>query len=149
MAPAGELLGDALDEGVDVVAVLPRLPLFFVKVGRLTAYYPGFGQCLVASEADVRNWTPEQWRAILDMWEQSAQPWQHLRSPNDANSAFPVVEDRGVPVRALFAAMLVFAVLIGPVNIKLLARKKRRLWLLWTVPVFSLLTCVAVFGFML
>src|SRR5262249_39488192 len=72
-----------------------------------------------------------------------------VRSANDANALFPVVEDRGVPVRGLFAGMLVFAILIGPVNINLLTRKKRRLWLLWTVPVFSLLTCAAVFGFML
>jgi hypothetical protein len=115
----------------------------------LTAYYPGFGQCLVIGQSDVGKWSPEQWRAILGMWEQSAQPWQYVRSANDANAVFPVVEDRGVPVRGLFAGMLVFAVLIGPVNINLLTRKKRRLWLLWTVPVFSLLTCAAVFGFML
>jgi hypothetical protein len=119
------------------------------SVEGLTAYYPGFGQCLVVEQADPARWDPAQWRAILDMWEQSAQPWQHVRSANDANALFPVVEDRGVPVRGLFAAMLVFAILIGPVNINLLKRKKRRLWLLWTVPVFSLLTCAAVFGFMM
>ncbi len=115
----------------------------------LTAYYPGFGQCLVAAEIDLGKWRPEQWRAVLEMWEQSAQPWQNVRSANDANAGFPVVEDRGVPVRSLFTAMLVFAILIGPVTVHLLTRKKRRLWLLWTVPVFSLLTCAAVFGFML
>ena len=44
--------------------------------------------------------------------------------------------------------MLIFALLIGPANIYLLTRKRRRIWLLWTVPVFSLLTCAAVAGFM-
>src|SRR5262249_7915405 len=38
---------------------------------------------------------------------------------------------------------------IGPVNLVVLSRKKRRIWMLWTVPVISLLTCVAVFGYML
>ena len=114
----------------------------------LTAYYPGFGQCLVATEANPGKWTPAQWRAVLAMWERSAQPFQQVRSANDANSLFPVVEDRGVPVRGLFAGMFVFAILVGPVNVYLLTRKKRRIWLLWTVPVFSLLTCAAVFGAM-
>jgi hypothetical protein len=44
--------------------------------------------------------------------------------------------------------MLAFAILIGPVNLYVLSRKKRRIWLLWTVPCFSLITCLAVFGFM-
>jgi hypothetical protein len=119
------------------------------RLAGLTAYYPGFGQCLVAEQADPGKWSPEQWRAVLEGWEQAAQPWGQIRSPNDANSAFPVVEGRGVPVRGLFVAMLVFAALIGPGNVYWLTRKNRRIWLLWTVPVFSLLTCAAVFGFML
>src|SRR5205085_10307058 len=45
--------------------------------------------------------------------------------------------------------MLGFAVPIGPVNMIVLARKNRRLWLLWTVPAISLVTCLAVFGYML
>jgi hypothetical protein len=44
--------------------------------------------------------------------------------------------------------MLLFAILIGPVNIRLLTKKKRRIWLLWTVPAFSLLTCLLIVGFM-
>jgi hypothetical protein len=115
----------------------------------LTAYYPGFGQCLVAEEEpDPAKWSPEQWRAVVGMWEQAALPYQQVRSPHDANGLFPVVEDRGVPVRGLFAGMLVFAILVGPVNVYVLTRKRRRIWLLWTVPVFSLLTCAAVFGLM-
>ncbi len=119
------------------------------RVEGLTAYYPGFGQCLVVEEHDPRLWTPPQWRAALAMWERTAQPWQYVRSANDADTLFPVVEGRSIPVRGLFVAMLIFAVLVGPVNVYLLTRKKRRIWLLWTVPVFSMLTCLAVFGFMM
>jgi hypothetical protein len=119
-----------------------------VPVSGLTAYYPGFGQCLVAEDTDPAKWSPEQWRAVVGMWEQAALPYQHVRSPHDANSLFPVVENRGVPVRGLFAGMLVFAILVGPVNVYVLTRQRRRIWLLWTVPVFSLLTCAAVFVFM-
>ena len=67
---------------------------------------------------------------------------------HDANRAFPVVEDIGVPVRGLLALMFLFALAIGPVNMFVLARKKRKLWLFWTVPVISFVTCLAVLGYM-
>jgi hypothetical protein len=41
--------------------------------------------------------------------------------------------------------MLVFVVLIGPVNIFVLAKLNRRIWLLWTIPSLSFLFCVIVF----
>lgn len=111
-------------------------------------YYPGFGQCLVFSKSRVRSLTPEQWGAIADMWDQGDRPWGRIRNPSEAQREFPVVDNVGIPVRSLFVVMLVFAVLIGPVNIRILTKKKRRIWLLWTVPGFSLLTCVLIVAFM-
>jgi len=58
------------------------------------------------------------------------------------------VENLTVPVRGMFVLMLVFSIAIGPVNLYVLARKRRRLWMLWTVPVISLLTCLGVLGYM-
>jgi hypothetical protein len=51
-------------------------------------------------------------------------------------------------VRGLFALMILFTVVIGPVNLFLLTRQNRRIWMLWTVPVISFFTCLAVFGYM-
>ena len=45
--------------------------------------------------------------------------------------------------------MIVFVIVIGPVNLSLLSRWKRRLWLLWTVPAIAGITVAAVFGYML
>jgi hypothetical protein len=42
----------------------------------------------------------------------------------------------------------VFSIVIGPVNMMVLARKKRKLWLFWTVPLISFVTCFAVLSFM-
>jgi len=119
-----------------------------VKGKSWSEYYPGFGQCLVFPKTRMRALTPEQWGLIGDMWDQGDQPWKRIRSPGEAQRDFPVVDNIGIPVRGLFVVMLVFAVLIGPVNIRVLTRKKRRIWLLWTVPAFSVLTCVLVVGFM-
>jgi hypothetical protein len=115
----------------------------------LVSYHPGFGQCLVTQETDIAKWEPEQWRPIALMWEQSARPLQDVQTADNANRRFPVVENLRIPVRSLFVVMLLFSVLIGPVNIYVLTRARRRIWLLWTVPGFSFLTCAGVAGFML
>ena len=119
-------------------------------------YYPGFGQCVVATkrhfktkEIDIASWDPEEWRLVTGMWESYAGAWQQVRTPTEANKEFPIVEGIGIPVRGLFVVMFLFVVLIGPVNIYWLARSKRRLWLLWTVPIFSIITCVLLIGYMI
>jgi hypothetical protein len=52
-------------------------------------------------------------------------------------------------VRGLFALMLAFVFLIGPINFFWLARPGKKIRMLWTVPVISLFTCLAVSGFAL
>ena len=121
---------------------------FKIKGKDWSEYYPGFGQCLVFPDNRIRNLTPEQWGLIGEMWDQGDQAWSRIRTASEAQHDFPVVDNLGIPVRSLFVVMLVFAILIGPVNIRVLTRKKRRIWLLWTVPAFSLLTCILIVGFM-
>ncbi len=58
----------------------------------------------------------------------------------------PVVENYGVNVKLIMVLIVCFAVLIGPVNIYVLSRMKRRIWLLWTVPVTSLAASLLVLG---
>lgn len=118
-------------------------------------YFPGFGQCRVAKKVnpktkqiDVAAWDPDEWRDLFRMWEQPMLAWQQVRSPTEANKEFQVVEGMAIPVRGLFVVMFVFVVLIGPVNVFWLSRSKRRIWLLWTVPLFSLVTCVLVVSYM-
>ncbi len=60
-----------------------------------------------------------------------------------------LVAEATVPVRGLFVLVLLFGVGIGPANLWLLSRYKRRIWLWWNVPAISLLTCLVVFGYSL
>jgi hypothetical protein len=60
--------------------------------------------------------------------------------------ALPVVENYGVNVKLIMVLIVCFAVLIGPVNIYVLYLLKRRIWLIWTVPVTSLIASLLVFG---
>jgi hypothetical protein len=45
--------------------------------------------------------------------------------------------------------MLVFIILIGPVNIIVLNRRNRRTWMLWTIPAISFATTLLVFAYSL
>jgi hypothetical protein len=113
-----------------------------------TAYDAGFGHCLVSADGRFADWLDDRWRSLRESWAATGQPWQRTRTVVDANREFPVVDDLGIPVRGLFVLMLLFTLTIGPVNFYVLSRKKRRIWLLWTVPALSLLTCLAVLGYM-
>jgi len=107
----------------------------------------GFGQCLVTEQTDLSGWDFEQIGAVTTAWTQTLQPWQSHRAQGDANRAFPVIDDLGIPVNGLLLLMFVFSFVIGPLNLYLLTRIKRKLWFFWTVPLMSLITCVAVFGY--
>ncbi len=109
---------------------------------------PGFGQCVVTNQTDLSRSPEIVLGPALESWNGTATPWQRVRAPSEANRAFPVVEDVGIPVKGLLVLMLVFVIVIGPVNLLVLARKKRKLWLFWTVPVISFFTCLTVLGYM-
>jgi hypothetical protein len=115
-----------------------------------TIYQGGFGQCLVTDNAAAESIPADLLTDAANSWIQTSERWNSSRSsPSRLNSAFPVVESVGIPVRGLFILMVVFALAIGPLSLYVLARKNRRIWMLWTVPAISLVTCLAVFGYML
>lgn len=109
----------------------------------------GFGRVFVNPEPDCQKWTEDQWDLVRASWMRTASPFQKMHNVVEANNLFPVVEDISIPIRGLSVLMLLFALVIGPVNLLLLSRWKRRIWMLWTTPAISLATCLAVFGYML
>jgi hypothetical protein len=115
----------------------------------LICYYRGFGDWLVNPEVDVQKWSNRTWQRIGQSWGNSGLPLKAMQSVSDAHRSFPVVDDVSIPVRGLFVVMLLFAIVLGPVNIHLLTRQKRRIWMLWTVPAISFVTCLLVLAYML
>jgi hypothetical protein len=61
-------------------------------------------------------------------------------------ASLPVVAGYGVNIKLVMVLIVVFAVLIGPVNIYALSLIKRRIWLFWTVPLTSLVASFLVLG---
>lgn len=110
----------------------------------------GFGQCLISPETDYKKWNLAQFQKLNLEWSRIVSSWSDpQRGTADANGIFPVVDDLGIPVKGLFVLMFLFTMAIGPINLLILSRLKRRIWLLWTTPLISLATCLAVFGYML
>src|SRR5262249_41162820 len=100
-------------------------------------------------DTNAARWNQPTWRRIVESWTYSRAPLQRVRTIAEANREFLVAENASIPVRGLFLIILLFAITIGPLNLYLLTRARRRIWMLWTVPVLSGLTCLAVLGYAL
>ncbi len=112
-------------------------------------YFIGFGAVTVTGASDPGEISIVQWKWMSRNFLASKVPDHINETPEGLNQLFQVVERFGVPVRGLFLLMLLFVIVIGPVNLIWLARRKRKIWLLWTVPAISLLTCLIVASFAL
>jgi hypothetical protein len=144
-----ELGGVLLVLGPGKVPVPQAWQRHLVRSGGMDEYSVGFGKCLVAPDRNSKKWPQGRWTAIDTAVRATAMPWQSSKSLSDLNSTFPVVDNLGVPVIGLFVLMILFAIALGPVNLVVLSKKKKRIWMLWTVPALSALTCLAVFGYMI
>jgi hypothetical protein len=130
-----------------VLGPCDRLPPWSVDttVNGLKHYFPGFGECLVSEQPNLRGLDSAQWLMLKSAPATSQRPWSQVVSASDAHRVFPVIENIEIPIRGLCAFMLGFVIVIGPVNMYVLSRLRRRIWLLWTVPVVSLLTTALLF----
>jgi hypothetical protein len=113
------------------------------------SYNVGFGQVTMIDAASVKSVLPTEWRAIKFGWKGPRHAQSSYSGLAEINKDFPVIERIGIPVRGLFVLMLAFVVVIGPVNLIWLARRRKKIWMLWTVPAIALVTCLAITGFAL
>ncbi len=106
-------------------------------------YFVGMGHVLPMLHAGSDDWDAT-YRKLVDLRIDIYQP-----DERPANLLDLLVAETTVPVRGLFLLILVFGVVIGPANLWLLSRYRRRIWLWWNVPVISFVTCLLVFGYSL
>ena len=130
-------------------APTPAPPPKYISRADLPMYYLGFGVVVVTDAVDLENVAVNQWKRIRQSLSDSPLTENNHSTLAEINLEFQVVEKFGVPIRGLFFLMLLFVIVIGPVNLLWLAKRKRKIWMLWTVPAISLLTCLFVVGFSL
>ena len=117
--------------------------------GNGTSFSPGFGY-VMRVQGSMESMEPGVIRALLSRhWKRSFEIFSGQPVVSDANDLLQLVDEKNLPVRALFFLMLLFAFIIGPLNLYLLHKWNRRIWLLWTVPLISAVTCLLVFVFSL
>lgn len=113
----------------------------------------GFGTRFVTMAADPAAFTTVEIDAWVGAMRDSLKPHSDTsmiwaggpyRGAGAPATPFRVVDELTVPIRGLFVAMSLFAIVAGPVNLIVLSRKNRRIWILWTLPLLSIATCVVV-----
>lgn len=78
-------------------------------------------------------------------------PYLRVRTHDDtifnaAANELPLLDRNMLPVRGLFGVLLVFAIVAGPVNLILLARRNRRHWIFATIPLLAVVTSLILVG---
>jgi hypothetical protein len=109
-------------------------------------YKVGFGRCFLFASANPASLDRFAIQTLRSAVRDSSHYWESLPHDNGASeAALPIHSNARTPVRGTVLIMLVFVVAIGPVNLGLLYRFKRRIWMLWTIPVISFATTMLVF----
>ncbi|MST00497.1 MAG: hypothetical protein EXS29_04190 [Pedosphaera sp.] len=109
----------------------------------ITHHRVGLGECLQLDASAVENLTAPQAAKLKMLLAQPATLSVMERGPH-FNNLFPVVDETDLPVRGMAFLMLVFILVVGPINLLVLRAFKRRIWFLWTIPVVSAVTCLLV-----
>ncbi|MBR5710508.1 MAG: hypothetical protein IKX40_07105 [Thermoguttaceae bacterium] len=109
----------------------------------------------------LSNFTPEKFRSlylsnksnkniIIDIYQcfdfqfSSRIIWFDKQDLNEWHRSFPIANDLSIPVLGIGFVIFLFVMLAGPVNLFLLTKYNKRIWLLVTVPALSFLFASAI-----
>jgi len=111
--------------------------------GRFTLYEAGLGRCAVfggngpISRQGMSRVINHSQRTIQEVWER-------VSSASNAHSLAPVLEKVRTPLGLSFIVLAIFALVAGPINLAVLRRKNRGIWLFWITPALGLATSLMV-----
>ncbi|MBF0409284.1 MAG: hypothetical protein HQM10_18230 [Candidatus Riflebacteria bacterium] len=113
------------------------------KDQEIDRFLAGIGTCFVIPESNISNISTDTWKLIerqvtvcKDLWEQN--------EGTNGSTFFPITGIESIPVRALFAIIFIYAILIGPLNIYFFTKLNKRILILASVPVLSLAACLTI-----
>ncbi len=107
----------------------------------LPGWVPGVGRVLALppQESPGGRDREDLYRPLAAALTAAAGRWDTESDVGTMHARFPVIERLSIPVAGIFYLLLGFAILAGPVLLIVLARKKRRIWLMWIAPLVSVL----------
>lgn len=89
----------------------------------------------------LKKMTEEQWDHLTVEVKDTAlavRGGKQTDNIDEINRSYPVMAETKIPVKQLFVLLLVFVIIIGPINFIVLSRRKKLIWILWTTPLLSL-----------
>lgn len=89
----------------------------------------------------------DQWDRVLDLWERPAACRALNTTAARGEALLPLLERSLPPARMLLAGLLLFSIVIGPLNMIVLARLRRRVLLFVTTPLLGFLAAFFVMGY--
>ncbi len=72
-----------------------------------------------------------------------------VKNTSDANEQLPLKDHSTVPVKLTVLLLIGYAVLVGPILQVLLAWRRKRIWLIWILPLTAVVICLLVVGWTL
>ncbi|MDT8389808.1 MAG: hypothetical protein RRC34_04790 [Lentisphaeria bacterium] len=112
-----------------------------------TASVIGFGRRVLHTAAAPVDLTPNAMKALYGDLKTYARFWCEKENTVNLHRYFPILADLKLPFRPFLISMFIFAILMGPVAVFILAKANRRIWLLWIIPLFSGCTAAFVYIF--
>lgn len=105
----------------------------------------GFGAILWSTREQLENSPVVQGSTLFDRWRRTIEPRIQIPTLAGAEGAMSVAGELTVPRRMTFVFLVLFAMLVCPVNLILLKRANRRTLLFVTAPVLGLVFSATVF----
>ncbi len=125
-------VNDADTPGLDLLDLPPS------RVGRL-----GLGTIVAPPQPERLD--ADLWIGVLDAWLRSLAPRSAGATVGECESILSMLDGREIPTRPLLAALFLFALVIGPLNMLLVARARKRVLLFVTTPALGAFFAALVF----
>ncbi len=120
----------AILPGARVVSAVPAYSESSLAFGHAFTVLPPIDQ----APGPLFDALANSWQGSLAMMTASSAPYDLL----------PLLGSGHVPVPAMFALLIVFAVSSGPVSLFMHAKRDRRMWIFWTMPAAALIASAGI-----
>ena len=115
------------------------------KIRKMTVWNVGYGRVAIAPRDNKK--LESSWQELKDICNPVRNRLCEASAQNayNINQRFPIIEKMQISPLVLLVILIIFTIIIGPVNILYLTKKKKKLMLLITIPVISIIFTIAVF----
>ncbi len=73
---------------------------------------------------------------VLNVYDSSL-PWDKNFNIADINRAFPIIKKNPLPINFFYTLLLIFSVLVGPLLMRWLHARQKKIWIFWLLPLSS------------